>query len=165
MLRRCVSLVRGIVNITPRLPPNHAQFYHKEVSNVQVSCSLGVIKEVIDNWIQIVGQKRAYFLAVRQPDKGERFLKLTERSGGHHTYISINLRFAFACLSNSLNWFDLTPSVTLVCSWKVLKTPQKEKKWTGHWVLTRVFQKYTFSKKNKCNPVRTPPVRTPPGYI
>jgi len=23
--------------------------------------------------------------------KGERFLKLTERSGGHHTYISINL--------------------------------------------------------------------------
>jgi len=74
MLRRCVSSVRGIVNITPRLPPNHAQFYHKEVSNVQ-----------------IVGQKRAYFLAVRQPDQGERFLKLTERSGGHHTYISINL--------------------------------------------------------------------------
>ena len=109
MLRRCVSLVRGIVNITPRLPPNHAQFYHKEVSNVQVSCSLGVIKEVIDNWIQIVGQKRAYFLAVRQPDKGERFLKLTERSGGHHTYISINLRFAFACLSNffELIWPDL----------------------------------------------------------
>ena len=108
MLRRCVSLVRGIVNITPRLPPNHAQFYHKEVSNVQVSCSLGVIKEVIDNWIQIVGQKRAYFLAVRQPDKGERFLKLTERSGGHHTYISINLRFAFACLSNffELIWPD-----------------------------------------------------------
>ena len=109
MLRRCVSLVRGIVNITPRLPPNHAQFYHKEVSNVQVSCSLGIIKEVIDNWIQIVGQKRAYFLAVRQPDKGERFLKLTERSGGHHTYISINLRFAFACLSNffELIWPDL----------------------------------------------------------
>ena len=108
MLRRCVSLVRGIVNITPRLPPNHAQFYHKEVSNVQVSCSLGIIKEVIDNWIQIVGQKRAYFLAVRQPDKGERFLKLTERSGGHHTYISINLRFAFACLSNffELIWPD-----------------------------------------------------------
>jgi len=41
--------------------------------------------------VQIVGQKRAYFLAVRQPEKGERFLKLTERSGGRHTYISINL--------------------------------------------------------------------------
>ena len=43
---------------------------------------------------QIVGQKRAYFLAVRQPEKGgEKFLKLTERSGGRHTYVSINLRF------------------------------------------------------------------------
>jgi len=41
--------------------------------------------------VQIVGQKRAYFLAVRQPEKGEKFLKLTERSGGRYTYISVNL--------------------------------------------------------------------------
>ena len=48
------------------------------------------------SFAQIVGQKRAYFLAVRQPEKGERFLKLTERSGGRYTYISVNLRFALA---------------------------------------------------------------------
>jgi len=72
MLARVVPFLKGIV--TSRLPCNYAQFYHKEISNVQ-----------------IVGQKRAYFLAVRQPEKGERFLKLTERSGGRHTYISINL--------------------------------------------------------------------------
>jgi len=74
MLARVVPFLKGVV--TPKLPCNcnYAQFYHKEISNVQ-----------------IVGQKRAYFLAVRQPDNGERFLKLTERSGGRHTYISINL--------------------------------------------------------------------------
>lgn len=80
MLTRVVPFLRGVVasrqpyNYTPRLPCNYAQFYHKEISNVQ-----------------IVGQKRAYFLAVRQPEKGEKFLKLTERSGGRYTYISVNL--------------------------------------------------------------------------
>jgi len=81
MLARVVPFLRAVVatrppcKYTPRLPCNYAQLYHKEISNVQ-----------------IVGQKRAYFLAVRQPEKGgEKFLKLTERSGGRHTYVSINL--------------------------------------------------------------------------
>ena len=126
MLARVVPFLRGFVttrppcnytpglscNLTPRLPCYYAQFYHKEISNVQVRshrgfCTLFPILKSYGNPKfkligigQIVGQKRAYFLAVRQPEKGgERFLKLTERSGGRHTYISINLRFAGPCLS------------------------------------------------------------------
>ena len=43
MLTRVVPFLRGVVasrqpyNYTPRLPCNYAQFYHKEISNVQVN--------------------------------------------------------------------------------------------------------------------------------
>lgn len=72
MLARFAAFFREFSG--PKALGNPTRFIHKEVSNVQV-----------------VGQKRAYFLAVRKPEIGEKFLKLTERSGGKHTYVSINL--------------------------------------------------------------------------
>ena len=82
MLRSLLQVLQASTRAPSRLPSC--------TLHLSTTAAAGHDKEITR--LQVVGQKRAYFLAVRQPAAGERYLKLTERSGGRpRVYVSVNL--------------------------------------------------------------------------
>ena len=79
-------MLRSLVQASARVP------YRLPTCTLHLSTTAAASHDREITRLQVVGQKRAYFLAVREPAAGERYLKLTERSGGRpRVYVSVNL--------------------------------------------------------------------------